>query len=131
MNATLSQKLRYRFDNLMARGAVSQMFLLGTITLAAIFVLSLFVQLGGIAPESEEGTPGFPMLMWLGLMHTLDSGMLGGDSGSRFYLFLMSINTLVGIFVLSALIGILNSGLEGVLDGLRKGKSLVVEKTIR
>ena len=128
-NATLGQTLRYRFDNLMARGAGPQMLLLGGITLVAIVVTAAVLALAGLAPAvGDDGTTeGFGQLVWRGLMRTMDSGAVGGDTGSWSFLIIMLAITLVGIFVLSALIGILNGALEGALENLRKGKSRVVE----
>jgi hypothetical protein len=60
-------------------------------------------------------------------MRTLDSGTMGGDTGWAFR-WVMLFVTLGGIFVVSALIGVLSSGLEGKLDELRKGRSRVIEK---
>jgi voltage-gated potassium channel Kch len=63
----------------------------------------------------------------MGLMRTLDSGTMGGDTGSWSFLLSMLGVTLGGIFVISTLIGILTSGIEGKLEELRKGRSFVVE----
>ena len=53
---------------------------------------------------------------------------MGGDTGSGGFLLSMFVITLGGIFVISTLIGILNTGLEGKLAELRKGRSTVVER---
>ena len=60
-------------------------------------------------------------------MRTLDPGTMGGDAGRSAFLLGMLAVTLFGIFIISALIGIINTGLEGKLDELRKGQSRVVE----
>ena len=60
-------------------------------------------------------------------MRTLDPGTMGGDTGTFGFLLGMLAVTLVGIFIISALIGIINTGLEGKLVQLRKGRSRVVE----
>ena len=60
-------------------------------------------------------------------MRTLDSGTMGSDSGSGTFLGAMLVVTLGGIFVISALIGIINTGIQNRLDELRKGRSRVVE----
>jgi voltage-gated potassium channel Kch len=52
---------------------------------------------------------------------------MGGDEGRGFRIIMLFV-TLGGIFIVSALIGVLNSGLEGKLDELRKGRSFVIEK---
>ena len=66
-------------------------------------------------------------LLWNSLMRTLDPGTMGGDTGSFGFLLGMLTVTLFGIFLISALIGIINTGLEGKLAELRKGRSRVVE----
>ena len=60
-------------------------------------------------------------------MRTLDPGTMGGDTGRWAFLLAMLAVTLGGIFIVSTLIGVLTTGLEGKLDELRKGRSLVIE----
>jgi voltage-gated potassium channel Kch len=60
-------------------------------------------------------------------MRTLDSGTMGGDTGTGFRIVMLFV-TLGGIFVVSALIGVLSNGLEDQMDRLRKGRSQVLEK---
>ena len=59
-------------------------------------------------------------------MRTIDTGTVAGDTGWSFRLVGFAI-TLGGIFIVSALIGVLASGLEGRLNDLRRGRSQVVE----
>jgi voltage-gated potassium channel Kch len=59
-------------------------------------------------------------------MRTLDAGTMGGDAGWS-YRFVMFAVTLGGVFIISTLIGVLTSGVEGKLEELRKGRSVVVE----
>lgn len=126
---TWQQQLRYRFDNLMARGISGQMLMLGLLSAILIVASALLLLVTGLAPEGEDGSrPGLPMLVWMALMRSMDAGAVGGDSGSWPYLFVMLGVTFGGIFVLSTLIGVLNSAIEEILEDLRKGKSLVVEK---
>ena len=61
-------------------------------------------------------------------MRTLDPGTMGGDDGSRVFLLLMLTVTLGGIFIVSILIGVLTTGIEGKLEQLRKGRSFVAEQ---
>ncbi len=64
---------------------------------------------------------------WIALMRTLDPSNLNNDTGWSFRLVMLSIS-IVGIFILSALISILSAGLQVRIDELRKGRSLVVER---
>ena len=58
----------------------------------------------------------------MSLMRTLDPGTMGGDTGWGFRIVMLGV-TFGGIFVISTLIGVLTSGIEGQLDELRKGRS--------
>ena len=115
-------KLKYMFDNLMSRGTLALIGCLALITTFIIAVMSLLVW----ATNSLDGTS-FPTLMWMGLMRTIDSGTITGDSGSVIYVASMFIITLAGIFVFSILIGLLTTGLQNTMDSLRKGRSKVIE----
>src|SRR4029077_13342882 len=57
----------------------------------------------------------------------LDSGTMGGATGSWPFLFSMLAVTLGGIFVVSMLIGVLTNGIEARMEELRKGRSFIVE----
>ena len=59
-------------------------------------------------------------------MRTIDTGTVAGDTGWSFR-FVSFVITLGGIFIVSALIGILASGLDSKLDELRRGRSRVIE----
>lgn len=58
----------------------------------------------------------------------MDAGTVAGDTGSWTFRLTMLAVTLGGIFVVSILIGVLPSGIEGKLEELRKGRSFVVEE---
>jgi voltage-gated potassium channel Kch len=122
---TMGQRLRYAFDNTMAKGPIA---LIGWLFLAsAIFILvvTAIVVVAGISPEDGERL-NFVEAAWLSLMRTLDAGTMGGDAGWGFRLAMLVV-TMGGIFVVSTLIGVLTSGIEDKLADLRKGRSLVVE----
>jgi voltage-gated potassium channel Kch len=126
MKPTLSQRFRYRFDNLMSRGTpvmVGMLFLLSliVIVLAALIISSLHIH--QIDPSDNLS---FGEAFWESLMRTLDSGTMGGDTGTAFRI-VMFIVTLGGVFVVSTLIGVLSNGIEDQMEHLRKGRSLVLE----
>ena len=83
----------------------------------------MFVYLTGIAPAPNAARPGFFQTLWLSLMHTIDPGNVGGDSGSWPYLLTMLTVTAGGILVFSTLIGVIFSGIDQKLADLRKGWS--------
>lgn len=123
---SLADRLRYRFDNYMARGTTALIGGLGMISLIAILAAAAVLSLGQVAQEGAE-SPGFVEAAWESLMRALDSGAVGGDTGWSFRLVMFCV-TFFGIFVLSTLIGVLNTGIEAKLDELRKGRSRVIER---
>src|SRR5688572_28001354 len=120
--ATLSQRLRYAFDNTMAAGPIA---LIGWLAILSFILILVFSIITLILDEAPEGTTA-PEMMWQSLMRTLDAGTMGGDEGWGFRI-LMLLVTLGGIFIVATLIGVLTSGIEAKMDELRKGRSFVVE----
>ncbi len=116
-------KFKYAFDTMMSRGPAGLIIWLGVLSAILILVFSLIIMATGTAPENE----GFPTLLWMSLMRTMDPGTIGGDQGGPGFLMSMLLVTFSGIFIFSALIGILTTGLDAKLDSLRKGRSRVVE----
>jgi hypothetical protein len=115
----------YGFDRFMERGTIALIAGLGVVSVLIIVAVVLFVMLISGPADKTDG----PLeVAWDALMRTLDPGTMGGDDGKPLYLFAMLAVTLGGIFVISTLIGILNTGLEGKLADLRKGRSRVLER---
>lgn len=56
-NITLNQKLRYRFDELMARGPSAQIAMLGLLSLALIVLTACIVLFAGLATVEEGAEP--------------------------------------------------------------------------
>ncbi len=117
-----SERLRYAFDNFMARGTVA--LIIGLFAVAAIGVILITFAVAILYPLPDTGITD---LLWNSMMRTLDPGTMGGDTGPFGFLLGMLAITLFGIFLISALIGIINTGLESKLASLRKGRSRVVE----
>lgn len=125
---TLLDRLRYAFDNTMSRGAAA---LIGWLFLASAGIISSIaglVVLLNLAPGDDQGPLPFTSALWMTLMRAMDAGAVAGDSGSIQFLTVMFITTLAGIFLVSILIGLLTSGIEGRLEELRKGRSFVCEQ---
>ncbi|CAN7487121.1 hypothetical protein LJR030_004997 [Rhizobium sp. LjRoot30] len=119
-------RLRYEFDKSMAAGAIALIGWLALISLVVIIFAGAFLAITQIAPEG--GSPvSFIEGAWESLMRTMDAGTMGGDAGWGFRGVSLVV-TIAGIFVFSALIGVLSAGIEDKLSELRKGRSLVLEK---
>ncbi|MEO6060686.1 MAG: hypothetical protein ABIQ99_01960, partial [Thermoflexales bacterium] len=124
---TLSQRIRYLFDNIMGRGPVALIGLLLVLTLALVLFIATVLVIGGVAPGDAREPLHFIEALWLAMVRTLDAGTFGEDTGWRFRL-IMLIDTLGGVFIVAALIGVLSTGLESRLSEMRKGRSVVVEE---
>lgn len=123
---TFGSKVRYKFDNLMSKGPVAMIGLLGLLSLLVVLIAGFIIYIFNIGPG--DGDPiGFVEGSWQSLMRTLDSGTMGGDEGWSFRIVAFMV-TLGGIFIISTLIGVLSSGIEGKLEEMRKGRSFVIEK---
>jgi voltage-gated potassium channel Kch len=120
---TFKQRFQYWFDNYMSRGTGAMLTGLFILSAVIIFIVAALVVATHTAPDGE----GFFGVAWMGLLRTLDSGTMGGDTGSPFFLFMMLVVTFGGVFVVSALIGIINNGIEDKMEELRKGRSTVLE----
>ncbi|HEV7245378.1 MAG TPA: hypothetical protein VGN93_00125 [Shinella sp.] len=123
---TWRDRARYQFDKSMAAGPIALIGWLAVISLVVILVAGLFLALTGIKPDGGEPVS-FIEGAWESLMRTMDAGTMGGDVGWSFRGVSLAV-TVAGIFVFSALIGVLSSGLDEKLDELRKGRSHVLEK---
>jgi len=118
-------RLRYGFDKSMAGGAIALIGWLAVISLIVILLAGALLAITGIAPEGGQPV-GFLEGAWESLMRTMDAGTMGSDLGWSFRAVSLVV-TIAGIFVFSALIGVISSGLEEKLDELRKGRSRVLE----
>jgi voltage-gated potassium channel Kch len=121
---TRGERLRYAFDNFMARGTVA---LIAGLALASIVLVLVVGTIAWIVGIARGGDLDLFQAIWNSLMRTLDPGTMGGDTGQLGYLLLMLSVTLGGIFIVAILIGVLSSGIESRLTELRKGRSRVIE----
>ena len=124
---TFKEKFQYYFENTIAQGPKGVIKWLALFSLFSVMVLGLVILLFGISdtPESNEGL-GFIEGAWQSLMATLDSGTMGGDVGWRFRA-VRFIATLIGIFLISILIGSISSGIDEKIEELKRGRSKVIE----
>jgi voltage-gated potassium channel Kch len=127
MKPTFNQRFRYRFDNFMARGTSAMIGMLFVCSFVIVVVAGAVISIGKIVQEGEGVSPlDFGEAAWLSMMRAMDSGSMGGDTGTGFRAVMLCV-TLGGIFIVSALIGILNNAIENQMARLRKGRSKVLE----
>ena len=125
MKPTVRQRLRYAFDNTMARGTSALVGYLALATAVLIALGAIAVLVGGFVPPS--GRHSLIGSIFTTLTHAIDPGTLANDTARWPFLAAMLVVTIGGLFVFSALIGVLATGLDRRLEELRKGRSLVLE----
>ena len=125
---TRAARLRYWFDGTMARGTSALVAWLAVITFALIAAFTAFVTIFGLKPGQGYAKGGFFGRMLTTFFHTLDPGTVAGDSGTWRFLLTMLVLTIAGLFIVSALIGVIATGIDDKLAELRRGRSLVIEK---
>jgi voltage-gated potassium channel Kch len=125
---TWRERLHYEFDNLMARGTIALLVWLALLSVLLIVGVALVDWSTGVDVRDDGSHIPLPVLVWMNLLRTLDSGTMGGDTGNQYFLGSMLLVTLGGIFIVSTLIGIISNGISSRLEELRKGRSFVVEK---
>lgn len=121
----LKDKIQYKIDNMFSRGTGVLIYWLAVLSFLVVFVAAVILVLLRISPTGED-VPNMSEALWMSLMRTLDAGTMGGDQGWGFR-FLMLFVTLGGIFIISALISVISSGLQGRLEALSQGRSRVIE----
>ena len=126
MKPTIRQRIRYKFDNLMSRGTPAMIGMLFVMSLAIVTLAGFVISTFNLTQVENDPPLPFGEAAWESAMRTLDPGTMGGDTGAWFRV-VMLVVTLGGIFVVSALIGVLNNAIEGQMERLRKGRSRVLE----
>ncbi|MEU0133911.1 potassium transporter TrkA [Streptomyces sp. NPDC006296] len=126
MGKRLRTRFRYWFDGTMDRGTPALIGWLGLSSAVLIVLASTLVVL--FTDTDAESNGGWLGVAWMSLLRTLDPGTMGGDTGGPVFLGLMLAVTLGGIFIVSALIGVLTTGLNQNLQELRKGRSRLIER---
>jgi ion channel POLLUX/CASTOR len=125
---TLREKFRYQFENTMSSGPIGVIQWLAIVSIVSVLVLGLVILILGIAGSTEpDAEPlGFIEGTWKSLMATLDPGTMGGDEGWDFRM-VRFIATLIGIFLISILIGTISSGIDQKIEELKRGRSRVLD----
>jgi voltage-gated potassium channel Kch len=121
----LGDKLRYRFDNSMSRGTPALIAWLFAATLVLVLVFAVIVTVFQLPDKGDRH--GFFRQLFNNLLHALDPGTIGGDDGRWRFLLTMLALTIGGLFIVSALIGVIATGIDSKLADLRRGRSIVLE----
>lgn len=119
-------RARYLFDNSMSRGTPALIAWLTALTLVLIVVFALLTIGLGLRGDAG-GSLGDEVFN--ALLHALDPGTVAGDAGSPWrYVLTMLVLTVGGLFIVSALIGVIAAGIDARIAELQRGRSLVLER---
>lgn len=112
----------------MSGGPIAVIRWLAIVSVVSVVVLGGIIVLLGITgttePDAEPLT--FVEGTWKSLMATLDPGTMGGDEGWD-YRIVRFTATLIGIFLISILIGSIASGIDQKIEELKRGRSRVID----
>ncbi len=125
---THREKFRYHFENTMSSGPIAVIQWLAIVSLVSVLILGVIILILGIAGSTDaDAEPlGFIEGTWKSLMATLDPGTMGADEGWPFRIIRFTA-TLIGIFVISILIGTISSGIDQKIEELKRGRSRVLD----
>ena len=106
----------YWFDNHLASGTRTLINLLGVGTIALVALAAIVIRVGRrTTSDTSSLLEGF----WSSLLRSLDPGTMGSDNGWPYRVVSLSV-TIGGILIVSALIGLVATGLDQ-LTALRRG----------
>lgn len=116
------QRLSYWFDNQLAKGPWVLIGWLGLIALAAVLVATVLSLLLGVQPSQT----GAKEVFWDFLFQALTPNPFDVTAPLPFLLIILAV-TLLSLFMVSILIGLLTTSIETRLEALRRGRSKVLE----
>jgi voltage-gated potassium channel Kch len=122
---SLSEKLRYRFDNTLSRGPLALIAWLALVT-AVLIAVAVLVDLliGGVSKQQDLGPV---QVIWSFVFQALVPNPPGSLDSPWQFLTVMLALTIGSLLLVSILIGILTTGIQARLEQLRKGRAKVIE----
>ena len=118
-------KLRYRFDNALARGPLVVIAYLALLSLAIVLVTAVVAAAARFTfGGGNDGS--FAENVWQAMLRTVDAGSFAADTAWPTRL-LALVTTLAGIFLAGSLIGLIANAVDQKVEDLRRGRSAVVE----
>ena len=114
---------QYRFDRTMSGGTGKLMLWLAAISAGTVALAAVLLAIG-IRPTDGDTLSYFDAF-WASLNMALDPGAVD-DPGWAYRLVMLGV-AILGVLIVSTIIGVLTAGIEGKLDDLRRGRSKVLE----
>jgi hypothetical protein len=118
--------LNYRFDEWVS-GGFWRMFLVLSVALVAGASVIALARVGVEGSRNSDGMqPTLGEAIWQTVFHSLDPGVIA-DERNRSVRPIMMIATLLGLLILSTLIGVITNKIDARVAGLRRGRTPVCE----
>lgn len=122
---TWREKQKHWLDNKIAQGSLGMIKLLSLATLVMVFLTALFLHTAGVSTERDES---FISDLWNTFATIINSWLPYYEDGWVGYRVMMTFAAIFGLLIGSLLIGIISTGIQERIDGLKKGNLEVFEK---
>ncbi len=129
-NVSFTDKLKYKFDTFVSKGTMNMIKGLAIVTLVFVVLFALSLLALGLHPDHQILNNDFGIFesIWVNLTHMLDPGTVGEHEDNWPFQSFMMFVTILGLVIISALIGLVSNGILTKLEDLRKGRSFVIEE---
>ena len=118
-------RLRYRFDNAMARGPIVVIAYLALLSLVIVALAAVIAVVAGFTFAGGESS-GFFEAVWQAMLRMVDAGTFAAETAWPTRI-LALIVTILGIFLAGSLIGLIANAVDTKVEELRRGRSPVIE----
>jgi hypothetical protein len=127
MKISMKERLKYKFENFMARGGKS-IFMSLLVLFVIAFGLTIIIRWGLLLFFPEVAFDEYVKQIWTIFLQITDPGNMGADSDSSIILKVSAIITgMTGVVIFSMLIAFITTQLEEMIYRFRKGRSKVIE----
>ncbi len=121
--SSFSDRFKYRFDAMMAKGNGSMVKMLVLVTLILITIIAVLIFI--LTPVQDRDLAGS---FWDVLATAVNAWMPYSDEGGAAHILLTALAAVAGLLFTSILIGIIATAIEEKVTGLKDGNSVVLEK---
>lgn len=125
-SASLAARVKYAFDNYVSKGTTAMIYGLVVFSGIVIVIFGASLLLLGLHPDTDENFTIFESV-WVNFTHILDPGVLGNHEENWPFRLFMMVTTVIGLVIISTLIGLVSNGILVKMEELRKGRSFVIE----
>ena len=116
------ERLRFWFDSQLSRGTSVLLLILLAVVVTSVVIVTIAIIVAGAVPNKDMSVID---TMWTVFAYMYDPTSVSYKEGVWAYRILLLGASLIGVVVLSSLIGIITTSFNSLIENLRKGKSPV------